>query len=175
VTLDAVKAGVLLFLAAVLQASIMPSISILGAVPNLLLVTLLSIALLRGAVFGALCGFFAGLLLDTATLGTLGLTSLLLTVGAYWIGRYGETTGRDRFHAPYVSVAVVTILYALGALGLHFMLGDPVSARVVLVDALIPSLIFNLLLTAPVYALARRLLPPRDWSAERSGEVSLLG
>ena len=153
----------------------MPSISILGAVPNLLLVTLLSIALLRGAVFGALCGFFAGLLIDTATLGTLGLTSLLLTVGAYWIGRYGETTGRDRFHAPYVSVAVVTVLYALGALGLHFMLGDPVSARVVLVDALIPSLIFNLLLTAPVYALARRLLPPRDWSAERSGEVSLLG
>ena len=47
-TLDAVKAGVLLFIAAVLQASIMPSISILGAAPNLLLVTLLSIALLRG-------------------------------------------------------------------------------------------------------------------------------
>jgi rod shape-determining protein MreD len=174
-TLDALKAGLLLFVAAVLQASIMPSISLLGATPNLLLVTLLSIALLRGAVFGAMCGFVAGLLLDTATLGTLGLTSLLLTVGAYWIGRYGETTGRDRFHAPYVSVAVVSVLYALGALALHFMLGDPVSARVVLVDALVPGLIFNLLLTAPVYALARRLLPPRDWSSERSGEVSLLG
>lgn len=174
-TVDALKAGFLLFVAAVLQASIMPSISLLGGAPNLLLVTLLSIALLRGAVFGAVCGFVAGLLLDTATLGTLGLTSLLLTVGAYWIGRYGETTGRDRFHAPYVSVAVVTVLYALGALALHFMLGDPVSARVVLVDALVPGLVFNLLLTAPVYALARRLLPPRDWSAERSGEVSLLG
>jgi rod shape-determining protein MreD len=174
-TFDALKAGLLLFVAAVLQASIMPSISLLGAAPNLLLVTLLSIALLRGAVFGAVCGFVAGLMLDTATLGTLGLTSLLLTIGAYWIGRYGETTGRDRFHAPYVSVAVVSVLYALGALALHFMLGDPVSARVVLVDALVPGLIFNLLLTAPVYALARRLLPPRDWSAERSGEVSLLG
>ena len=174
-TLDALKAGLLLFVAAVLQASIMPSISLLGGAPNLLLVTLLSIALLRGAVFGAVCGFVAGLFFDTATLGTLGLTSLLLTVGAYWIGRYGETTGRNRFHAPYVSVAVVTVLYALGALALHFMLGDPVSARVVLVDALVPGLIFNLLLTAPVYALARRLLPPRDWSAERSGEVSLLG
>ncbi|MGZ4382236.1 MAG: rod shape-determining protein MreD [Gaiellaceae bacterium] len=174
-TIDAVKAGLLLFAAAIIQVSIMQSITVFGAAPNLLLVTLLSIALLRGALFGAVCGFFAGLVLDTATLGTLGLTSLLLTVGAYWIGRYGETTGRDRAHAPYVSVAVVTVLYALGALGLHFMLGDAVSARVVLVDALVPGLIFNLLLTAPVYAVTRRLLPPRDWSAERSGEVSLLG
>ena len=56
-----------------------------------------------------------GLLLDTATLGTLGVTSLLLTVGGFWIGRYGETTARDRFHAPFLSVAVVTGLYAFGA------------------------------------------------------------
>ena len=55
-----------------------------------------------------------GLLLDTATLGTLGFTSLLLTVAGFWIGRYGETTARDRFHAPYLSVAVVTVLYAYG-------------------------------------------------------------
>ena len=73
-----------------------------------MLVALLSIALLRGSVFGAVAGFGAGLLLDTATLGTLGFTSLLLTIAGFWIGRYGETTARDRFHAPFVSVAVVT-------------------------------------------------------------------
>ena len=47
-----------------------------------------------------------GLLLDTANLGTLGFTSLLLTLAGFWIGRYGETTARDRFHAPFTSVAV---------------------------------------------------------------------
>ena len=80
-----------------------------------MLVALLSIALLRGSVFGAVAGFGTGLLLDTATLGTLGFTSLLLTLAGFWIGRYGETTARDRFHAPYVSVAVVTVLYSFGA------------------------------------------------------------
>ena len=54
--------------------------------------------------------------------------SLLLTLAGYWIGRYGETTGRDRAHAPYLSVGVVTILYALGSLIVHFMLGDPAPA-----------------------------------------------
>jgi len=162
VTADVVKAAALLFLAAVIQVSLLSSIDVAGAVPDLLLVTLLCVALLRGSLFGATAGFAAGLLVDTAHLQTLGVTSLLYTVGAYWIGRYGETTGRDRGHAPYLSVFVVTVLYAIGALLLHYLLGEGGSARAVLVEGLIPSMFFNLLLTAPVYALVRRLLPPRE-------------
>jgi rod shape-determining protein MreD len=171
---DAAKAGAAIFVAAIVQVTICSRIDILGGTPDLLLVTLLSIALLRGTVYGAACGFWAGLLVDTANLATLGVTSLLLTVSGYWIGRYGETTGRDRTHAPFLSVGVVTILYAFGAMVVHYMLGDTVSARVVLLDALPPSLLLNLLLTAPVHALVRRLLPPVA-SLDRAREVTLLG
>jgi rod shape-determining protein MreD len=130
------------------------------------------VALLRGTIFGAAAGFGAGLIVDTATLETLGVTSLLLTIAGYWIGRYGETTGRDRTHAPFVSVAVVTFLYALGALILHYMLGDPASAHRVLLNAFPFQLLFNLLLTLPVYALCRRLFRPPATGLE---EVRLLG
>ena len=101
---DVVKVAALLFVAAILQVSIFSQVHVLGGVPDLLLVTLVAVALLRGAVVGACGGFFAGLLVDTATLGKLGLTSLVLTIAGYWIGRYGETTGRDRAHAPFLSV-----------------------------------------------------------------------
>ena len=77
-----------------------------GGTADLVLVTLAAVALFRGAAFGAIAGFYAGFLLDTANLGTLGVSSLLLTLAGYWIGRYGETTGRDRAHAPLVSIAV---------------------------------------------------------------------
>ena len=170
---DAAKAGVLLFVAAILQVAILDRIRVFHATPDLLLVTLVAVSLLRGSLFGAAGGFFAGLVVDTADLGTLGLTSLLLTVGGYWIGRYGETTGRDRGHAPFLSVAVVTVLMAVGQLVLHFMLGDHVSARLVLLDALAPGIVLNLLLTAPVYAVCRRLFRPPAWSD--LGEVRLLG
>jgi rod shape-determining protein MreD len=170
---DAAKAGVVLFAAAILQVAILDRIRVLHATPDLLLVTLVAISLLRGSLFGAAGGFFAGLVVDTADLGTLGLTSLLLTVAGYWIGRYGETTGRDRAHAPFLSVAVVTVLVAVGQLVLHFMLGDHVSARLVLLDALAPGIVFNLILTAPVYALCRRLFRPAAWTD--LGEVRLLG
>ena len=172
--LNGLKAAVLLFVAAILQVSIFAQVHILGGVPDLVLVMLVAVALLRGAVPGAVGGFFAGLLVDTATLGTLGLTSLVLTIAGYWIGRYGETTGRDRSHAPLLSVVVITILYAAAAVALHFMLGNAVSARLVLVESLLPTVVLNALLAVPVYALARTFLRLGQ-PGERAREVSLLG
>ncbi|HJX48649.1 MAG TPA: rod shape-determining protein MreD [Gaiellaceae bacterium] len=170
---DGVKAAALLFLAAIMQVSIFAQVHIFGGVPDVLLVMLVAVALLRGAIVGAAGGFFAGLLVDTASLGRLGLTSLVLTIAGYWIGRYGETTGRDRAHAPFLSVAVVTILYSFGLLLVHFVLGDRAPAGAML-RGLLPAIALNLILTAPVYALVRRLLRPFDRS-DLSTEVQLLG
>lgn len=172
--LDAVKSAALLFFVAIVQVTILSSIDVLGGTPDLVLVTLVLVSLLRGSIFGALCGFWAGLLLDTATLGTLGVSSLLLALAGYWTGRYGETTGRDRAHAPLVSVGVITVLFAAGALVLLFMLGQSASARVALVDTLPATIVLNLLLTLPAYALCRRLLGPGE-RFRRVQEVELVG
>ena len=171
---DGLKAAALLFVAAIFQVSIFSQARVLGGEPDLLLVTLVAVALLRGSLFGACGGFFAGLLVDTATLAKLGLTSLVLTIAGYWIGRYGETTGRDRSHAPILSVVVVTILFSVGALMLHFMLGENAPAREVLVDSLVPTVILNVLLAFPVHGVVRRVLGPPAW-VERAPEVRLLG
>src|SRR6478736_3734056 len=96
---DAAKAAGLLFVVVVIQLSVMANVDILGGHPNLLLVTLVCVSLLRGAIFGAVAGFCAGLLIDTGVFGTLGFTALLLTVAGYWTGRYGETTGDHRARA----------------------------------------------------------------------------
>jgi rod shape-determining protein MreD len=168
---DAAKAVALLFLVVVVQLSIMANVDILGGRPNLLLVSLVSLALLRGAIFGAVAGFCAGLLADTGVFGTLGFTALLLTLAGYWTGRYGETTGRDRAHAPLLSVAVVTMAYQIAALVLRFMLGEHAPAGHIFAG-LAPTVVLNLILTVPVYALTRRLLRPREWAAR---EVRLLG
>ena len=170
---DGLKAAALLFVAAIAQVSIFSQLHVFGGVPQLVLVTLVAVSLLRGAVAGAVAGFFAGLVVDTATLGMLGLTSLVLTVSGYWIGRYGETTGRDRRHAPFLSVAVVTFLYAYGVLVVEFMLGERAPAGAVM-RSLPSTIVMNLVLTAPVYALVRFLLRPRE-RADFATEVQLLG
>ena len=158
-TADVLKAAVAFFVAVVIQATIVSSVGLGGGKADLVLVTLAAVALLRGSIFGAVAGFYAGFLLDAANLDTLGVSSLLLSLAGYWIGRYGETTGRDRAHAPLVSIAVVTVLYAFGSLALHAMLGESVSVQGAL-RSLPATILLNLLLTVPVYALIRRLFAP---------------
>src|SRR6266576_3703678 len=128
--MSAVKAAVLLFLAVLVQVSILGGYSPLGGSPDVLLVVLLSIALLRGSIFGAIAGFGAGFLVDM-------------------------------------------VLYAFGALVLRFVLGDAVPAHDV-VAALPAEVLWNLLLTWPIYGLVRRLFPPSELS-DRAYEVRLLG
>ncbi len=161
-TANALKAAALVFVAALVQVTLLSPLDILGGTPDLVLVTLVAVALLRGSIYGAAAGFGAGLVLDVANLATLGQTSFLLTLAGYWIGRYGETTGRDRAHAPLLSVVVVTVLYAVGAFGLHAVLGDAVSARHALLGVLPATIVLNAVLTVPVYALCRRLLRPLE-------------
>ncbi len=159
-TLAIAKSAALFFFAVVVQVTIVASIGILGGSPDLVLVLLVAVALGNGSIFGAISGFWAGLVLDIAQLGTLGFTSLLLTLAGFWIGRYGETTGRDRAHAPLLSVAVVTVLYAVGSLILHYLLREPASASVALVHVLPATVLLNLLIAFPVFALVRRLFQP---------------
>ena len=170
---DVVKAIALLFLAVLIQISILDAYTLLGGTVNLVLVMLISISLLRGSIFGAFAGFGAGLLIDTANLATLGYTSLLLTLAGFWTGRYGETTARDRFHSPFLSVAVITVLYGLGTLALNAVLGQPTPAAAYL-SGLPGTVLLNLIFTWPVYTFMRRVFPPTGM-LDRVHEVRLLG
>ena len=135
---------------------------------------LVGIALLRGPIFGACAGFFAGLLVDTMTLGTLGLTSLLLTLAGYWAGRLGEATSNHRNQLARILIAVtlLTIGVGVGSMVVHLLLGESASVGTVVGPR------------APAFAraqsdssrsrctaLCRRLFPP---PARRERELALV-
>jgi rod shape-determining protein MreD len=167
-----IRVALIVFVGAILQVSAFSSVTIGGSGPDVLLVTLVSVALLRGAVTGAVSGFFAGLIVDVATLGTLGLTALLLTLAGYWAGRYGETTGRSRRHAPILAALAATVFVGLGGYVIRSMLGESISPSAVLL-ALPSALIWNALLIYPTFALTRRIVGAPE-RVERPREVELL-
>lgn len=172
-TTTALRAIALVFVLALLQAVVFSSTTVFGGAPDLLLVTIVAVGLLRGSVVGAFAGFGGGLVVDLVTLDTLGVTSLVLTLAGFWAGRYDETTGRGRASAPITSVAVLTVLAALFGFALRYLLGEEVVAHQALLTALIPAFVLNVLLAFPIHRLVRRILGERH-VVERTPEVELV-
>jgi len=167
----ALRIAPLIFVAAVFQVGAISGSRVLGAEADLLLVTVIVVALVAGSIPGAVAGFAGGLLVDVMTLDTLGTTSIVLTVAGYWAGRYGETTGRGRRYAAPLAAFAISILAGFGAVALHFLLGEPVAARDALVTA-VPSAILAAVLALGVSRITGEIFePPRGLERPRQVEL----
>jgi rod shape-determining protein MreD len=157
--------------AALLQVVIVSSLIVGGGTPDLLLIVVVALGLLRGSSAGAVFGFVGGVVVDVVTLGTLGVTSLVLTLAGFWAGRYGETTGRGRKLAPVIAVGAITLLAGAFGYVLNYLLGEEVVARTALVTALAPAFVMNLVLALPVHRLVRGAVGEEPGMAPAEVEV----
>lgn len=167
---DGLKAGGLLTLAVLLQVMFISEIEVASGHPDLVLVLLVAVALLRGPLIGASAGFWAGFVLDLATFDILGLNALLFTLAGYGVGRLGQVMSKTSPHPPLIAVGLTTGAVLLGSAFLHFVLGDTVAVSTLLGAVLLPTLALNLLLAWPLHRLARRLFP---LAARERREVSV--
>ena len=168
-TLDAVKAGVAVFVLAVLQLSALPLLIPGSATPDLLLILVVAVALMRGAEAAALTGFAAGLLLDALLVGRLGISSLLYIAAGLWVAYRVEPS--DSVIAPvaappapalqyvYVFGAAVIVQAGLGAA--HLLLGDGYPLRYALVQIALPTVVETTVVALVLLPLLRRLFPYR--------------
>jgi rod shape-determining protein MreD len=161
---EAAKALGLLVALVLLQITIVTPIEVANGHPDLVLAFLVALALLRGPTLGAVAGFWAGLLLDSAALAPPGVSSLVLTLAGYWAGRFGLATTRSSPHPPIIAVALATVWVAVGLTVVNFLLGQSVPAGELFGRVLLPTLALNVLIMFPVYRLTERLFPvtPRE-------------
>ncbi|MFI6145673.1 rod shape-determining protein MreD [Streptomyces sp. NPDC051109] len=153
----------LVVVALVVQVSVLGRLQLPGAVPDLVLLTVVALALVYGHLSGALIGFAAGLLADLAPPAdhAAGRYALVLCVIGYAAGLARPDSGRFRSAwGPMLTVVAAaigsTLLYAsVGAL-----VGDTAARHVGLTGLLFTATLYDLLLapfTVPfIMALARR-------------------
>ncbi|GGU17088.1 rod shape-determining protein MreD [Streptomyces violascens] len=158
-----ILSAALIVVALVIQVSVLARLQLPGAVPDLMLLTVLGLALVYGHLGGAFVGFGAGLLADLAPPAdhAAGRYALVLCVIGYLAGLAKPDHGRLRTAAGPMLVVVgaaigSTLLYALvGAL-----VGDGAARHVGLPSLLFTAAVYDLLL-APfvvplIMAIARR-------------------
>ena len=107
----------------IVQIAAVSQISIVGVSADLTPLVVMSVGLLTGSIPGALMGFGMGLLVDSALVETLGVSSLVYILIGYGAGRLREL--RDPAHAltPVAIGAAATAIAALGFSVIQFLLG----------------------------------------------------
>ena len=154
--------GVRVFVLVILQVSLIPRFSVFGAVPDILLPFLLTLAVTGSSVNRtytvAITGIAAGFLADA--LGSTGLG--LLTLFYFLIGTLISSTSRGGTHgiledlARFYAVFVPALLLRGGVTVASILLaGHGFDFSVCLTSILIPAWISTLLLSLPVFLIFR--------------------
>ncbi|MEU3710668.1 rod shape-determining protein MreD [Streptomyces catenulae] len=154
----------LVIVALVLQVSVLARLQLPGAVPDLLLLVVVGLALVYGHVGGALVGFAAGLLADLAPPSdhAIGRYALVLCIVGYAVGLTRPENGRHRSATvPLLAVVGAAVVSTLLYAGVGALVGDTTARHVGVGGLVLSATVYDLLL-APfivpgVMALARRL------------------
>jgi len=144
----------------IVQIAAVSQISIFGVSADLAPLVVMSVGLLAGSIPGALMGCGMGLLVDSALVETLGVSSLIYIRIGYSAGRLREL--RDPAHAltPVAAGALATAAAALGFSVIQFLLGVDAPVSWLLVRDILVTIAVNTIIALPVYGIVRRVLMP---------------
>jgi rod shape-determining protein MreD len=164
------RIGLLLVAGVVLQLGFFSAISIFGGTPNVLPLLIVCLGLLGGAVLGAVCGFSAGLLLDSALLHTLGVSSLVLLAVGYLAGRYREAFEVSSPLVPPALAAGLTLFGSSAYAAIQLMLGVDAPVSLLVIREILLQTVISFILTIPTYPAVRWVLRPAlvDGTSRRS-------
>ena len=154
------RLAILGLVAVIVQIAAVSQISIFGVSADLAPLVVMSAGLLAGSIPGALMGFGMGLLVDSALVETLGVSSLVYILIGYGAGRLREL--RDPAHAltPVAVGAAATAIAALGFSVIQFLLGVDAPVSWLLVRDILVTIAVNTIIALPVYSVVRRVLRP---------------
>ncbi|MFP5352838.1 MAG: rod shape-determining protein MreD [Actinomycetota bacterium] len=153
-------------LAVALQSTLLARLTLLGVIPQLVLVVVVSLAFLDGPRVGVVVGFAGGLLQDLLLpQSIIGLTALVYTLVGYGVASLRQFAPGESVWTPVLAVALASAVAEFGYAVLAIILGQPwvsisftakVTGLVVLYDTLLTPFAFPL-----VRKVADRFRPER--------------
>jgi rod shape-determining protein MreD len=151
-----------LVVTALLQTSVMPSLSSSGVMPDVMLLVVVSWSLLRGTGEGLLWALGGGLLLDLTSGGPFGVAAASLVLSSVIIGLGELNIVRDSPWLPLVASLLATTVYNVAYWAILQATGRFSYTVHSLLQVMGPSLILNALAMYPTYWATRWLSQRMD-------------
>lgn len=157
-----VLAYVSLFIALILQTTLIRELEFFGVAPLLILVMVICFSLTNECIPSAVFAVTAGLLLDISGSRVIGFNALLMLYLSIGVALAGQEFFRETPRAAAMLVAVGTILYELVYFIFNFVIfGDAhfiyMLGRVIAIEA-----VYNAIVAVPVYFYVNKFLKIRS-------------
>jgi rod shape-determining protein MreD len=150
----------LLIVGFALQTTVLTRATLLGVIPQVLLVVILSLAFTDGERVGVVAGFFGGLLIDLRLedpSALMGLTALIYTIVGYGVGSVRRFTTSESVWMPVFVVAIASAIIEASYAGLSIILGQQWVSLAFTAKAAGLVVLYNTLLTPFIFPVVRRV------------------
>jgi rod shape-determining protein MreD len=140
------------------QIGVVSELPVFGVNVDLSPLLVAFVGLLCGSTLGAASGFAVGLLVDLASVQTLGVTSLTFTLVGYWSGRLRELRDPQAALTPPLVGAAASGGALVGYSLVEFMLGVDAPVSLELLRQIVLGVVVNTVVAVPMWVLVRRCL-----------------
>jgi rod shape-determining protein MreD len=168
-TSDVARSTVVVFVVLAVQMTLLDSVRVAGAHPDIMLLLPVSAGFAAGPERGAAFGFATGLVTDLFLPTTFGLSALVGCLVGYGVGVVTAGLVRSSWWLPPIVAAAATAAGLLGYAILGALLGERQQLTTFLVPALSVATPAAAILAIPVLRFVAWAVPPATPSTAQTG------
>lgn len=159
----------------ILQTTLVPQLRVMGTQPDLVLIVVVSYGFIKGPAVGSAAGFIGGLLQDLFAIRSVGLNALSKTIVGYLAGLMERTIFAKNILLPVLAIFFASLLSNTIYVGTAFLLGEQMISRVTFFNIILPSAVYNSLVSLFIYPLLCRLVVREEKPAVLKRKFSAKG
>jgi rod shape-determining protein MreD len=141
----------------IIQSTVLNSLALFDVKPNMMLVFVISVALIRGEYEGAYIGFFAGLTQDLATGKIIGFYALIGLYIGLLVGIFNKRLYRENFLVIIFFTFSTTIVYELCVFFFGIYLNSGNGFLYALGNVILPETLYNIMISIFMYVFVMKL------------------
>ncbi|MBQ9157187.1 MAG: rod shape-determining protein MreD [Eubacterium sp.] len=168
----AIFTGIIVIIFFILQTSVFGMLKLAGIMPNVLVILVSSIAVMRGQKDGMLVGFFCGLLVDMFYGTYLGVFAFLYMIFGFIDGFFHRIYYSDDNFLPLIMIAANDLVYGLLMFVARGLLKNHLHFFYYLRSIILPELVYTIAVGMLLYQI---LLRANNWMEKyEDGNVDIV-
>nr|WP_283244308.1 rod shape-determining protein MreD [Wansuia hejianensis] len=148
---------IIIIISLIIQSTILPYFSFLGYLPNITLVVVVSIALLKGRYYGGFFGLCIGLIQDILFSTVIGINGFIYFILGFIIGYIQNTINNENLFIPAIFTFVSTIFFNLLYYFFMYFLSRRIDFSIALKHIFSIEILYNCILSVLIYKLLSKI------------------